>query len=71
MVPTLIWGLSRSNLAFANVLAPYSLNALRPLKLRQGRANYTMQFEKYEPVPDNIAQEIVEHQAGEPVGAAS
>jgi elongation factor G len=37
----------------------------------QGRANYTMQFEKYEPVPDNIAQEIVEHQAGEPVGAAS
>jgi elongation factor G len=37
----------------------------------QGRANYTMQVEKYVPVPDNIAQEIVEHQAGEPVGAAS
>jgi elongation factor G len=37
----------------------------------QGRANYTMQFERYEPVPDNIAEEIVEHRAGEPVGAAS
>jgi elongation factor G len=37
----------------------------------QGRANYTMQFERYEPVPENIAEEIVEHRAGEPVGAAS
>ncbi len=37
----------------------------------QGRATFTMQFERYEQVPDSIAQEIVEHQAGEPVGAAS
>ncbi len=37
----------------------------------QGRANYTMQFERYEEVPANIAEEIVEHRAGEPVGAAS
>jgi elongation factor G len=37
----------------------------------QGRANYTMQFERYEEVPNNIAEEIVEHRAGEPVGAAS
>ena len=37
----------------------------------QGRANYTMQFERYEDVPGNIAEEIVEHQSGEPVGAAS
>jgi elongation factor G len=37
----------------------------------QGRANYTMQFERYEEVPENIAEEIVEHRAGEPVGAAS
>jgi elongation factor G len=37
----------------------------------QGRATFTMQFERYEQVPDNIAQEIIEHQAGEPVGAAS
>ena len=37
----------------------------------QGRATFTMQFERYEEVPANIAQEIVEHQAGEPVGAAT
>jgi elongation factor G len=37
----------------------------------QGRASYTMQFERYEEVPQNIAEEIVEHTSGEPVGAAS
>jgi elongation factor G len=37
----------------------------------QGRASYTMQFERYEEVPANIAEEIVEHRSGEPVGAAS
>ena len=37
----------------------------------QGRANYTMQFERYEEVPNNIAEEIVETRSGEPVGAAS
>ena len=37
----------------------------------QGRATYTMQFERYEEVPANIAEEIIEHRAGEPVGAAS
>jgi elongation factor G len=37
----------------------------------QGRATYTMQFERYEEVPSNIAEEIVEHRAGEPVGASS
>jgi elongation factor G len=37
----------------------------------QGRANYTMQFERYEEVPASIAEEIVEHQAGEPVGAGA
>jgi elongation factor G len=36
----------------------------------QGRAAYTMQFSRYEEVPANIAEEIVEHKAGEPVGAA-
>ena len=25
----------------------------------QGRANYTMQFKEYQPVPNNIAEEIV------------
>ena len=37
----------------------------------QGRASYTMQFERYEEVPASIAEEIVEHRSGEPVGAAS
>ncbi len=37
----------------------------------QGRASYTMQFERYEEVPASIAEEIIEHRAGEPVGAAS
>jgi elongation factor G len=37
----------------------------------QGRATYTMQFERYEEVPGNIAEEIVEHRSGEPVGASS
>ena len=36
----------------------------------QGRATYTMQFERYEEVPSNIAEEIVQTRSGEPVGAA-
>jgi elongation factor G len=39
--------------------------------MTQGRATYTMQFELYEEVPTNIAEEIVEHRSGEPVGATS
>jgi elongation factor G len=35
----------------------------------QGRATYTMQFEKYEEVPPNIAEKIVEGRTGEPVPA--
>jgi elongation factor G len=37
----------------------------------QGRANYTMQFERYDEVPQNIAEEIVEHRSGEPVPAGA
>ncbi len=37
----------------------------------QGRATYTMQFERYEEVPSSIAEEIVEHRSGEPAGANS
>jgi elongation factor G len=37
----------------------------------QGRASYTMQFERYEEVPSNIAEDIVEHRSGEPVGAGA
>jgi len=37
----------------------------------QGRAAYSMQFDRYEEVPPNIAQEITEHRTGEPVGATA
>jgi elongation factor G len=37
----------------------------------QGRATYTMQFDRYEEVPTNIAEEIIEHRMGEPVGAGA
>jgi elongation factor G len=37
----------------------------------QGRATYTMQFERYEEVPQNIAEQIIEATAGEPVGAGA
>ena len=37
----------------------------------QGRAQYTMQFERYEEVPQNIAEQIVESAAPEPVGAGA
>ena len=35
----------------------------------QGRATYTMQFERYEEVPAKIAEEIVEGRTGSPVPA--
>jgi elongation factor G len=35
----------------------------------QGRATYTMQFEKYDEVPTNIAEKIVEQRQGAPVPA--
>ncbi|MEA2455143.1 MAG: elongation factor [Thermoleophilaceae bacterium] len=37
----------------------------------QGRATYTMQFERYEEVPGNIAEQIVESTSAEPVGAGA
>jgi elongation factor G len=37
----------------------------------QGRASYTMQFERYEEVPSNIAEEIVEHRSGGQDAASS
>jgi elongation factor G len=37
----------------------------------QGRASYTMQFERYEEVPKSIEDEIIEHRSGEPVGASA
>jgi elongation factor G len=35
----------------------------------QGRASSTMQFERYDEVPPNIAEKVVEHRMGEPVPA--
>src|SRR5689334_3800487 len=37
--------------------------------LTQGRATYTMQFDRYEEVPPNIADKVVEGRTGEPVPA--
>ncbi|MDP9188309.1 MAG: elongation factor G, partial [Actinomycetota bacterium] len=37
----------------------------------QGRASYTMQFERYEEVPQSIADEITDERSGEPVGAGA
>jgi elongation factor G len=37
----------------------------------QGRANYTMQFDRYEEVPPNIAEAIVGERSGEPVAAGA
>ncbi len=37
----------------------------------QGRATYTMQFERYEEVPNNIAEQITESTTAEPVGAGA
>jgi elongation factor G len=35
----------------------------------QGRATYTMQFERYEEIPSSLAEEITEHRTGTPVPA--
>jgi elongation factor G len=37
----------------------------------QGRANYSMQFDRYDEVPGSIAEEIVEGRTGEPPAAAA
>ena len=37
----------------------------------QGRATYTMQFERYDEVPTSVSEEIVEHRSGTPVAAGA
>jgi elongation factor G len=37
----------------------------------QGRAAYSMQFDRYEEVPNSLAESIVEGRTGEPVGAGA
>ena len=66
--------------AWSRAATPRSVNAHVPLSemfgyatdLRsatQGRATYTMQFDRYDEVPPNIAEKIVEHRTGTPVAA--
>jgi elongation factor G len=37
----------------------------------QGRATYTMQFERYDEIPSSLAEEITEHRTGTPVPAGA
>ena len=37
----------------------------------QGRATFTMQFERYDEVPAALADEITEHRSGTPVAAGA
>jgi elongation factor G len=37
----------------------------------QGRASYTMQFDRYEEVPATIAEDVIEQRTGEPVAAGA
>jgi elongation factor G len=62
----------RGNAQVVNAYVPLSEMFGYATDLRsstQGRATYTMQFEKYDEVPPNIAEKIVEHRTGEPVPA--
>ncbi len=62
----------RGNAQVVNAYVPLSEMSGSATDLRsstQGRATYTMQFEKYDEVPPNIAEKIVEHRTGEPVPA--
>ncbi len=62
----------RGNAQVVNGYAPLSEMFGYATDLRsatQGRATYTMQFEKYDEVPPNIAEKIVEHRTGEAVAA--
>jgi len=54
---------SRGKLRIVNALVPLSEMFGYATELRsmsQGRANYAMEFEKYQPVPNNVAKEIAE-----------
>jgi len=58
----------RGNAQIVNAFAPLSEMFGYSTDLRsatQGRATYTMQFERYDEVPTNIAEKIVEHRTGQ------
>jgi elongation factor G len=64
----------RGNAVVVNASVPLSAMFGYATDLRsttQGRANYSMQFDRYEEVPPSIAEEIIEHRTGEPVGAGA
>lgn len=61
--------IDRTNVKVVKALVPLAemfgyVNNLR--SMTQGRANYAMEFEKYDQVPNNVAQEIVEKRGGAP-----
>jgi elongation factor G len=39
--------------------------------MTQGRATYSMQFERYDEAPASVTEEVVEHRAGTPVPAGA
>ncbi|MGK2954509.1 MAG: elongation factor G [Solirubrobacterales bacterium] len=64
----------RGNALIVNAYVPLSEMFGYSTDLRsatQGRANYSMQFERYEEVPGSIAEEIAETRSGAPAGSAS
>ena len=63
---------ARGNAQVVNATAPLSEMFGYATDLRsmsQGRAVYTMQFERYEEVPPHIAEKVVEARTGDPVPA--
>jgi elongation factor G len=62
----------RGNAQVVNAIAPLSEMFGYATDLRsmsQGRATYTMQFERYDEVPAHIAEKVVESRTGDPVPA--
>ena len=57
----------RSNLKVVDTLVPLATMfgyATAVRSLTQGRASFTMEFSHYDPVPSNIAREIIEGRGG-------
>ena len=64
----------RGNALVVSALVPLSEMFGYATDLRsntQGRAAYSMQFDRYEEVPNHIAEDITEHRTGVPVGAGA
>jgi elongation factor G len=64
----------RGNAVAVQALVPLGEMFGYPTDLRsstQGRATFTMQFERYEEVPSSIVEQLTEGRAAEPVAAVS